>query len=449
MSDVLLHAWEKTARRHAARVALTESSTGATITFAGLAARGRTWSERHATAALRRRTVLFSAQNGIAWFEVFLGLLHAGAVVGPLDPGEPAEALAATARALRAAAWWDGARLRATESRARVFRDPALALIKLTSGSTGVPRPLVFTGAQMLADGRQVLRGMRIGADDKNYALIPFGHSYGLGNLVLPLLAAGVPLLVGASPFPHAIAADFARERPSVFPGVPAVWRGLADANVQLPGLRLAISAGAPLDPAVAARFLARHGVALHSFYGSSETGGVSYDRTGRDTLAGRVGRLLPGVSGVPLRGHRLRVSSAAVMTWGNRQRVRAVGAWVMPDAIELDALRSLRLMGRRGDFVKIAGRRVSLCEVAAKLRALPGVADVWVAASDGIEPVLGAAVATALSPAELRARISLHLAGWKIPRALICLPELPLTRRGKTDTTALRARLFPAAKRG
>lgn len=448
MPDALLHAWEKTARHHAARVALTASATGACVTFAELAARGRAWAERHATWALRRRAVLFSAQNGAAWFEVFLGLLHADAVVVPLDPGEPAEALAATARALRAAAWWDGARLHAVEGRARVFRDPALDLVKLTSGSTGAPRPLVFTGTQLLADGRQVMRGMGIGARDTNYALIPFGHSYGLGNLVLPLLAAGVPLVVGGAPFPHAIAADFTRWRPSVFPGVPAVWRGLADADVRLPGLRLAISAGAPLDPAVAARFLARHGVALHSFYGSSETGGVSYDRTGRDTLAGRVGRPLPGVSVAPLRGGRLRVASAAVLTAVHRDREHGRGAWVMPDLVELDARGSLRVTGRRGDFVKIAGRRVSLGEVAAKLRALPGVTDVWVAAGDGADPVLGAAVATALSAAELRARVGAHLAGWKIPRALICLPALPLTARGKTDTAALRARLFGALDR-
>ena len=36
----------------------------------------------------------------------------------------------------------------------------------------------------MLADGEQVCRGMDIRPDDVNFGLIPFGHSYGLGNLV-------------------------------------------------------------------------------------------------------------------------------------------------------------------------------------------------------------------------------------------------------------------------
>ena len=61
-------------------------------------------------------------------------------------------------------------------------------LVKLTSGSTGQPRALPFIDAHMLADGSQICAGMDIRATDLNLAIIPFGHSYGLGTLVLPLL---------------------------------------------------------------------------------------------------------------------------------------------------------------------------------------------------------------------------------------------------------------------
>lgn len=448
MADTLFTTWEKTARRHAARTALVEVAAGTRVTFAELAARARAWAERHASPALRRRAVLFSVPNGVTWLEVFLGLLQADAIVVPLDPGEPPESLAAIARALRAAAWWDGTRLRPVEGSAKVFRAPA-TLIKLTSGSTGAPRPLVFTAAQMLADGRQVMRGMGIRARDTNYALIPFGHSYGLGNLVLPLLAAGVPAVVGSAPFPHAIADDFARWRPTVFPGVPTLWRILSASDARLAGLRLAISAGGPLPPEVAAAFQRQHGVALHGFYGSSETGGVSYDQTGRDTLAGGVGRPLPGVDATLLPGRQLRVSSAAVMTLGNRRRSRSLGAWVMPDLVEIDGRGSLRVVGRRGDFVKVAGRRVSLGDVASRLRALADVTEVWVGVGEGAEPALGAAVVTQLTPAELRARAQASLPAWKIPKLLACFATFPLTARGKTDTAALRQAVFARGAAG
>lgn len=442
MAESLLPAWLVTARRHARCVAITQAVDGARVTFQELDARARAWAGRHGGDALRRRAVVFSAPNSIAWFEIFIGLLHADAVVVPLDPGEPLEALRATAERLRAA-WWDGNQVKRA-AKLRVYRDPRTGLIKLTSGSTGAPRPLVFSAAQMLADGRQVGRGMGIGPRDLNYALIPCGHSYGLGNLTIPLLAAGVPLVCGTAPLPHAIATDFAHWRPTVFPSVPAVWRALAASDVALPGLRLAISAGAPLAPEFARDFRARHGVTLHSFYGSSETGGISYDRSGADTLAGRVGRALPGVTLRRLRGQRLAVTSAAVVTQGNRRpRTHGCGTWVMADRVELDARGSVCLLGRGGDFVKIGGRRVSLPEVAHALRALPGVADVWLAANDTAEPTLGAAVVTARTPAELRALALARLPAWKIPKTLVTLSALPLTARGKIDTTALRQAVF------
>ena len=135
---------------------------------------------------------------------------------------------------------------------------------------------------------------MGIEATDVNLGLIPFGHSYGLGNLVLPLLLQGTAIVCGVAALPHAIAETIARWRPTVFPAVPAILRALASAEIpaeQLASVRTVISAGAPLAAEVARRFM--HGSArIHSFYGSSETGGIAFDRTGEASLTGRsVGR--------------------------------------------------------------------------------------------------------------------------------------------------------------
>lgn len=451
MSSALLQAWEKTLRRRGPDRAVVQAADGQSCTFRELDARASAWLAAQAAADRTRlagRAAVFAAPNGIGWLEIFIGLLRAGAIIVPLDAAEPLPAQQALARALRAGFWWNGVQLAALDHPRR-FRDPSTCLVKLTSGTTGRPRPLVFTAAQLLADARQVTATMAIAPRDLNYALIPLGHSYGLGNLTLPLLAQGVPLVCGSMPLPHAIAADFNRWRPTVFPSVPAVWRALAASDVRpaaVASLRLAISAGAPLPPEAARDFLARFGRRVHSFYGSSETGGISFDRTGQATLAGGVGRPLRGVRLSLRRGDRIRICSAAVFTQGNRRREGRLGWWTPPDRVALDR-QGLVLLGRRGTTVKIGGRRVNLAEVAARLRRLPDVHEAWVGVGPGVDPILGAAVVTQRPVAELRAAVHADTASWKVPRKWLALPGLPLTARGKIDTRALQAQLFGPEK--
>jgi long-chain acyl-CoA synthetase len=442
--NALLSAWEKTLRRRGDDRAVTQAADSHSATFRELDVRATAWSATHAPDPRARagRAVVFAVPNGILWFEIFLGLLRAGAVAVPLDAAEPITAQRRIADALGAGYWWDGTRLAALSS-ARRFRDPAVCLIKLTSGTTGQPRPLVFTAAQFLADAHQVTATMGIRVRDLNYALIPLGHSYGLGNLVGPLLAHGVPLVCGASPLPHAIAADFARWRPTVFPAIPAMWRALAASEVVLASLRLGISAGAPLPPEIARDFAARFGRKLHSFYGSSETGGIAYDPTGAATLAGSVGSAMRGVTLSLLHGRQLLVSSAAVFMHGNRHRKRMTGEWIMADRVTLDARGQLTLLGRRGTTVKLAGRRVDLSEIVTCLCRLPGVRDAWVGVSCGANPMLGAVIATERPVWELRSALHPALAPWKVPRKWLTVSTLPITARGKADTRATQALLF------
>lgn len=446
MSVTLLAAWEKTVRAAPGAVALIDAGTERRLTRAQLDAEGNAWCEEHGR-DLAGRTVVFAELNGPGWWRVFLGLLKSGAVMVPLDPGEPEAAQRATATAIRAAWLWSGGKLHAiTERGGRRARD-GRRIVKLTSGSTGAPRALAFTDAQMLADGRQVCAGMDIRADDVNFALIPLGHSYGLGNLVVPLLAQGTAMICGDSALPHAIAEAIALWKPTVFPTVPALLRALALADVppeRLASLRTVISAGALLAPEIATAFRTRFGKCIHSFYGSSETGGITYDRTGEAALTGRsVGTPLPGVRLMLGRGQRFAVESAAVFTLGNRRRAaNGFGAHCPADLAELTADGELTLLGRAGRTVKIAGRRLDLAEVERALRQLPGVHDALVAPHAGRAETLAAVVASDESPDTLRARLRERMAAWKIPKKIVTLPAFPLTARGKPDTARLRALL-------
>jgi len=196
----------------------------------------------------------------------------------------------------------------------------------------------------------------------------------------------------------------------------------------------------------VARDFAARFGRRLHGFYGSSETGGIAYDSTGKATLQGGVGQAMRGVKLRLMKGGRLQVSSAAVVTFGHRERVGKFGAWIMADGVKFGSRGQLLLLGRFGKTVKIAGRRVNLAEVASRLRRLAGVSDGWVGVSQTAEPVLGAAVVSARSAVELRAELLADTAAWKVPKKLSVLDALPLTARGKIDSAALRTRVFGGA---
>jgi long-chain acyl-CoA synthetase len=437
----LLSAWHRTLHADPGAPALIDDAAGRIWTRREIDAAAAAWAGRHGQIP-RGATVVFAEANGPGWLEVFLGLLKSGAVVAAVEPGEPASAQRALAKAVGAAALWSEGRLESIGSH-RPRSRPGARLLKVTSGSSGAPRALAFTDAQLLADGRQVCVTMGIGTRDRNLGLIPFGHSYGLGNIVVPLLALGTAVICGVPPLPQAVLAAIARWRPTVFPSVPALLRALAETAGdprRWRSLRTVISAGAPLAPETAQKFYERFGRKIHNFYGSSETGGIAYDRSGEATLSGRsVGEPLEGVRLTWEARERFIVRSAAVFTLGNPRARRGRGAHRPADLARLDAQGQLVLLGRRGRMLKIAGRRLDPAEVERVLRALPGVRDAYVAAHPRRTDALAAAVAGVIAADKAVAALRMRLASWKIPRRLIVVPEFPLTARGKIDPRRLR----------
>ena len=436
MAATLTALWTRLVQTNPDALALVEAASGHQWTRAQLNAHAETWRAALPVDVAGHRAT-FALPNSPDWFAAFLGLLHAGAVPVPLDPSEPAAAQRTLAASAGASFAWLEARLESTQSNLIGYFDPDACLVKLTSGSTGSPQALAFTHAQMIADGRNVCASMGIGPADVNLAVIPFGHSYGLGNLVIPLLTQGTAIVCAGIALPHALAADQARWRPTVFPVVPALLRALAGADLSadaFAGLRTIISAGAPLTPEIAQAFHAKFGIVPHSFYGSSETGGITYDRTGEATLAGRsVGTPLDGVTLTPLEDQRLRVTSPAVFD---------TGSFTPADRATLNDLGELVLHGRTGRLVKIAGRRLDLGGLEQTFRTVPDVLDAFIIPHPQTPEELAAVVATPLAAAELRARLRARLATWKMPRRLVIVSEFPLTARGKPDTQALHALL-------
>jgi len=443
MSATLLESWNRTVRTLPESPALIDAAAGRVWTRRELDALAGDWRARH-PAQLAGRAVVFAEPNGPGWLQVFLGLLKSGAVAVALDPGEPPGALRRAAASAGAGFLWSASQLETLGNR-RPFRD-GRRLVKFTSGSAGVPRALAFTDRQMLADGRQICATMDIRPEDLNLGLIPFGHSYGLGNLVVPLLTQGTAIVCGDSLMPQALAATVEKWRPTVFPAVPTLLRALVETSIapaQFGSLRTVISAGAPLAPRIAQVFHERFGLKIHSFYGSSETGGITYDRSGDAALSGRsVGAPLKGVRLSFGRNGRFSVESAAVFTLGNRRRRGGRGIHRPADRAQLVSGGELALLGRTGRLVKVGGRRLNLAEIEGALKSIPGVRDAFAALHAERTDALAAAITGDIAADLVRAALRERLAPWKIPRKLLVLPEFPLTLRGKTDTRRLSEQL-------
>jgi acyl-CoA synthetase (AMP-forming)/AMP-acid ligase II len=441
MDDTLFLLWTATVRRAPSAVALDDARTGRSWTRRELAdaalGRAAALGVEAGRGALRGRTVAFSLPNGAGWFEVFLGLMGAGAVPAPVDPSEPDEALFGAARAIGAAFVWREGRLLPMARGLGARKHPGACLAKLTSGSSGAPKGLFMTHAQMAADGRQICGAMGIGPDDANLAAIPLGYSYGLGNLVVPLLLQGTRVVCVSSVLPHALAADARRYRATVFPAVPPILRALVESappRRSFASLRVVISAGSALAPGVARAFAAKFGLRVHGFYGTSETGGIAYDQSGDATLDGRgVGAPIAGVKISFRASERFSVRSAAVAGRGRHSPA---------DRGRLNARGELVLLGRTDRVAKVAGRRVDLAEVEAALRSVPGIRDAFAHAGAQGDGALGAAVVTGLGPSEIRRALRSRIAPWKVPSRILAFDAFPLTARGKTDGRSLRQAL-------
>jgi long-chain acyl-CoA synthetase len=330
------------------------------------------------------------------------------------------------------------------------------AVMKLTSGSTAAPKATITTEAQLIADARQIMDGMRIGPDDTQICAIPLSHSYGMSVILMPLLLQGTPIVMRDSFAPAQLPSDARACGARVFPGVPFMFQHFL-AHQPADGwprhTRKLISAGARLPAETSRDFHAAFGVKIHSFYGTTETGGIAYDDSEAMDDLDTIGPPLPGVTiacvpqeGTPDGTGRIFVRSAAVSSGyaGERHELFRDGGYLTGDYGALDERGRLRIAGRVSSFVNVAGKKVEPEEVERVLRQMPGVRDACVSgaadAQRGEQVVACIVAATGVTAFAVRQFCSGRLAPHKIPRTILLVEAIPTTPRGKVDRQALDA---------
>ncbi len=312
--------------------------------------------------------------------------------------------------------------------------------LKSTSATTGAPRVAAFRAVQLMADAENIVTTMGLRPDWPNLGLISLAHSYGFSNLVLPLLLHGIPLILVASQLPEAL-----RHALSIWPdvtlsGVPALWRVWHDAGAIRSGIRLAISAGAPLPLALEQAVFSQSGIKIHNFYGATECGGIAYDTTCSP-------RTDPSCVGLPMRNVQLSVNDEGCL----QVRSKAVGQtyWPEPnstlrhcsyqtsDLAELaDGLVFLR--GRATDQMNVAGRKISPEIIERALLTHPKVRECLVFGVPSPndprgEMIVGCVVAQPGTQVEdLRQFVFSKLAAWQVPREWWFVDTLQTNQRGK-----------------
>lgn len=327
--------------------------------------------------------------------------------------------------------------------------------LKLTSGTTSRPRAIQFTAEQLAADCDNICETMGIGEGDVNFGVIPFSHSYGFSNLVTPLLCRGVPLAASEDRMPRAILHDLARTGATVFPGMPVFYEKLAEMEsaAPLPALRLCISAGAPLPARVGETFSARFLRKVHTFYGSSECGGIGYDASEELLYEdGFAGSAMRNVEIAPFgEAGQIAVRSRAVgQGYYPEPEPEALGGgrFVPGDLVRIGE-RGIYLTGRATDVINIAGRKLNPGEVEARLAQCPGVRQVVVfgVASALRNEEAVACVSGSAAPEEVLRYARAVLSGWQVPKDVWLVDELPVNERGKISRRDM-ARAYAEGRR-
>jgi len=468
--DPILQAFERLVRRDPLAplvVSPERRATVADVDALSRAAGGRLAGERFPPGSI----VGLAAANGPGFLAGLLALRRAGLAALLLDAQTPTPEALRILRALGApallrcpAGWpagsggWSllespgtnaGTNGR-TEASPPIF--PGVSFVKLTSGSTGDPRGIAATSEALLADDAALTRTMGLTEKDRLLATIPLSHSYGLASLALPALVRGTVLAVPEEAGIYDPFVTAARTGATFFPTVPAYLDALARMSEPPPrpeSLRLVITAGAPLSAATSARFREAFGLPVHVFYGSSECGGICYDREGGAAERGTVGAPVEGVR-ITLEpvddreGGRVTVESPAVSSGylpegddrlrDGRFRAGDLAVWRGGE---------LALQGRVDDLVNIKGKKVNPREVETVLAGLPGVEEAAVlgVTVPGRGELLRAVVACRpdrLTAAEVLAWCREHLSAHKVPRSVILVEALPRNPRGKLDRAAL-----------
>ncbi|MGY6464271.1 long-chain-fatty-acid--CoA ligase [Corynebacterium sp. UMB8791] len=346
------------------------------------------------------------------------------------------------------------------------------AFILYTSGTTGTPKGVPLTHANVLsvlAAGAQWVKDWGA-VNEKVLAILPMFHIYGLAlNYGFPLTVAGQMVLVPA-PKPKLYQQAILKTRPTLLPGVPLLYERIAEwaveKNVDLSSFHSAISGAATLPQSTIELWERVTGGQLIEGYGLTETSPI---------LCGNPldGNRRPGYIGVPFPNTEIRIANpdnpSETMPDGEPGELLARGPQVFsgylnnPEATEksfhdgwfrtgdmavMEPDGFIRLVARIKEIIITGGFNVYPDEVEEAVRSHPDVEDVAVVGrprEDGSEDVVACVTlrdGAPLDPEGLKEHARQRLTRYKVPRTFYHFEDLNRDQTGKVRRRAVQQEL-------
>ncbi|WP_108880530.1 AMP-binding protein [Anderseniella sp. Alg231-50] len=470
-------------------IALTTAQTG-DVTFADWLAAARNLADELRKAGVRpgHRVMLvaensFSAATGLiaaslldAWSVPVNARLSATEIDRIRDHAQPAATVfthTASNAALDHAQTADGHEIKVGAEPAMLAIQPGtaaeprsedadqVATLLYTTGTTGDPKGVMLTHANLIYGGQTSASHREITSADYIYAVLPLTHVFGLSSAFMAGLAVGARLEL-VPRFDAGVTFAALQSRVSIFPAVPQM-HALLMAHASQCGLeklkaerlRYISSGGAPLDLAWKQKVEAFFGLPLFNGYGMTEgTAGIAATRPGATRADTSVGRMLadqevrierPGQDGIgEIVIHGPNIMTGYYRNQAATDEVLGRDGWLRTgDLGYLDDQNNLHITGRAKELIIRSGFNVYPLEVEAALNQHPQVVQAAVIghSANGNEDIVAFIQplnVSGLVPDQLKDHLKDRLAAYKHPTRWIISDQLPAAPSGKI----LKARL-------
>jgi len=349
-----------------------------------------------------------------------------------------------------------------------------IALLQLTSGTTGIPKAAMLSHRNLrsnAAQGRAWLPGLHEG-EEVFYGVLPLFHAYGLTLCLTFAMSIGAKLVLFPKYDLDLVIAAARTAPPTFLPAVPPIYDALARASIQgrvdLRGVRYAISGAMSLPLPTVTRWEEATGGLLVEGYGMTETSPVALGNpAGPSRRPGTVGvpfpstdvRVVdpddPDVVRGPGEEGELLIRGPQVFQgyWNGADETAAVllpGGWLRTgDIVTMSDDGFVTIVDRIKELIITGGFNVSPSEVEQTLVLHPDVeqaAVVGLPRAGGGEEVDAAVVmrdGAVFDAGALRDFCRLHLTAYKVPKRIVAVTELPRNQVGKVLRRVVRDRLL------
>ena len=334
----------------------------------------------------------------------------------------------------------------------------SVAAIVYTSGTTGRAKGAMLTRANLASNAEALAEVWHFTENDVLLHTLPLFHVHGLFAAINTVLASRSSLLL----LPKFDAASVLTHLPAatVYMGVPTHYTRLLQETrldrAAAAGMRVFISGSAPLPAGTHREFSERTGHRIIERYGMTETLMNSANPYDGARVPGSVGPALPGVwirvakaaDGVD--GLEIKGPNVFAGYWGDAEKTRAGftpdGWFKTGDVGRIGEDGYVYIIGRAKDLVISGGYNVYPREVETELDALTGVVESAVFGvphpdfGEGVTAAVVREPGASVSEADIIRAVRTRLAGYKIPKRILFLDDLPRNAMGKVQKNALRS---------